>query len=249
MRKGYIFALGLGVTLGLVAASLFSKYYLHKPRDMIEVNTLYVSQDENIRTKSEKSESEGLADLIDAAMTSELEDQWLFSVCDETWYEIGQVSYLKENTLSSRINFADWEDIVMSCDQIKGVHLHPRYNSPYEADYVIAAMPSPKDLSATVFSEEDFREIHTTGTYVSGVVSEAGLIEYDITEEGYEYLSEKNRESILDYTTQVITDSIICSIKDIKSTYDEEIENWCGCLNMSPHFVCDYTPAYEILSE
>lgn len=234
----------VGVTVvallnGYVDLSIFKKESITE----IVMKTPVVNLNDTFRTVIRQNKEEGLAEIVEISKTSDKEDNWLYSSCSETWYETGT----KDEKLSSTLYTFYWNQIIVRCDSMGDYHNHNEVGWERLSEGYLAfnALPSYADIVAIVLRSRSFRKEHPEGKYWAGVVSPIGVVEFSLTELGYDYFRDQSPQNIKYWAVgmqMIVNEATVHNNSDL-----EDVVIGCESLKRGGYLECQFTPTNKII--
>lgn len=208
------------ITLPGIANASFNRD-MHEISDLCAVKTevpnLYVNERILLRTYANKTEQEGVRDIIKLVYTSKHEEAWAYLPEKEKWIELGfssKINYYDGFLILLSLNEATVSRLVKENNNMIIYHFHPT-NIDLTIDYMqsknivpnfsnlekivnlylrgpeIAAIPSYPDMAQMFKKSRDFYKTNPEGEMIHKIVSSYGVTSYYLTEQGKIFFSDK----------------------------------------------------------
>ncbi len=173
---------------------------------------LFVNTDESYRYIHVKSEKQGVREVRDLCRQSAIEENWIYIPEKKEWHEVGidEVVYdgkeeidanrflsvgieegrqIQWTGVTVEINYA--KELARVNDELINYHFHPSRKVQGVEDGMIL-VPSPNDISCMISLARECRSANPKVRLSSKICNELGVVEYRLTERGYERFKEED---------------------------------------------------------
>ena len=219
-----------------------------KPLNNLEVNT-------NISYRGYKymNREEGLEELIELSKISKKEESWLFLPDKNLWIE--NATFQGEN-YAIISNFA-YDAILGDSKEYYAYHIHNRpdlklenYNWPDSS-----LVPSRADIIVMINRSSKLYRKFPDGKSVHGMVSPAGIVEYNLTKEGREYFKnfmtagQISSKDIPLLNKEKFISNVICGAPAYLRNWSKSIEGTCKLFKIATNNLVEfkYIPSKKVL--
>ncbi|HKL24424.1 MAG TPA: hypothetical protein VJ912_03750 [Candidatus Nanoarchaeia archaeon] len=179
---------------------------------------LFVNLDDGSYYKTQKSEKQGIEDLVKESKKQDYEEAWIYLPKNKTWYEIGKESEKEETDSLTKYRVKRNENLLKEIikkqkpDSIIFYHIHPYFK--------YSKLPSNKDIETMIQTTLEKENKYIKHKIVSGDT----ITEYSLTKKGINYFKNK-KTKILEKTNENFQRDINGNMKYNPSFLDIKIKN------------------------